>query len=164
MVTPPHSQDPGEEGPKSAREEEDSSSSPTLRESWDSLVQRIRESTPMDWAVGTKPAGTKITGLTDAVKFSSTISDEIKRENELVSSRMTWVLTFQGFVFASYALAEKSSGSDRVEQDSRSAVFWTNWIADWKAAHAHHHHGYRSSMARFVDAKRAIRFESGEAA
>jgi len=68
------------------------------------FLDRMLTSKVIDFFVATR-RGTKIALGSDKRPYVEQISREISAEQGLVAARMTWNLTFQGFLFAAYALA-----------------------------------------------------------
>lgn len=60
----------------------------------------------------------------DYHKYSTAISDEIRKESDLIASRMNWNLTFQGFLFASYALTFGGGTPQTAQLRLQDALPW----------------------------------------
>jgi hypothetical protein len=77
-----------------------------------------------DILIGTKPCPKMLArkrdrilpslGSQDYLELHRTINEQIRREQELIQQRITWILTFQGFLFASYGVALQATNNNKI--------------------------------------------------
>ncbi len=84
-------------------------------------LDRLLTSRPLDFVLATR-RGTKVTIAENKEgEYAERIAKEIAAEHTLVASRMTWNLSFQGFLFAAFALAV--SRQSTTDPDPRLDLF-----------------------------------------